>query len=86
MDIVTEQMNARITSLKVRVSDLTRSLEFKESQVLDLKSEVKEQENKIGNYKARFDELEQKINCHEDYSRHNYLHFSGNQELLSGEA
>ena len=92
MDIVTDQMKARITSLETTVSDLTRSLEFTQSEVHDLKSEVKElkksdneQESKIGNYKARIDELEHKINYQEDYSRRNNLRFSGVQELLSGE-
>ena len=55
MDIVTEQMNAKITSLEATVIDLTRNLEFTQSEILNLKSELKElkkfdneQKNKIG--------------------------------------
>lgn len=87
MNIVTEQLSARIKSLENTVAELTRSLEFTQAEAVDLKSYIKElkktnseQSKIIGNYEVKVNELEHKVNYQEDYNRRKNLRFSGVQE------
>ena len=92
LDIVVDQFKSRITLMETTISDLTRSLEFTQAEVADLKGELKtlrksdcEKQATIEDQKVRVEELVQRTNYQEDYSRRNNLRISGMKELLNGE-
>lgn len=74
------------------ISDLTRSLEYTEAEVGELKGELKElsksdleKQKTINELMASVRELEERTNHQEDYSRRNNLCISGMGESPSGE-
>ena len=91
-DTIIEQMKGRTATLESRVEDLIKSLEFTQTEVQDLKNELKslqktdrENRNLIEDYKIRIEDLEQRANYQEDYNRRPNLRFSGVPELCTGE-
>lgn len=99
MEIVVNQLNSQIKNMEDRVSEVTRSLEFTQSEMDGLKQEVKNlQENKrkdeanIRSIKQQNENLvtqvkglEERCNYQEDYSRRNNLRLSGVMERPGGE-
>ena len=92
MDLVVEQMTSRIKECEGNVGDLIRSLEFSQSEVLDLKNEVKflqkadsDKQKVIEHLQIKITELEQRVNSQEDYSRRNNLRITGLPEQPGGE-
>ena len=53
LDIVTEQFKQRISSLENTVSDLTKSLQFTQAEVVDLQNEIRALKKSDSEYKAR---------------------------------
>ena len=84
MDVVSEQLKSRITSLESTVSDLRTSLEFSQAEIVDLKNEVKnydkinrEKTAALDDCKKRILELQQQVNYQDDYMRRPNLRISG---------
>ena len=83
-----KQIDTKIQSYEVKVTELTQSLEFTQNEVSDLKHQVKqleeEKNNKdkvikklnedLLNNKKKTCELEERSIYQEDYSRRNNLH------------
>lgn len=84
LDVVKDQCNARVTQLENTISELTRSLEFSQAEIQDLKSEMStlrksdnEKQAIISECKTRIEELTGRVNYQEDHSRRNNLRISG---------
>lgn len=84
LDIVVEQFKARVSSLESRIQELTRSLEFTQAEVLDLKEDLKavrksnsDKETTVNDLKGCAKELVQRLNYQDDYSRRNNLRITG---------
>lgn len=87
LDIVVEQLQARLQAAETKSEDLVKSLEFTQAEVSDLLFELKvlqksdsEQKGIINTLKLRIEELERRSNYQEDYNRRNNLRFTGIQE------
>lgn len=92
LDIVVEQLNARIQIAEGTIADLIKSLEFTQKEVKDLQCEVKvlrksDIDNKatIDFLKLKVEELERRANYQEDYNRRNNLRITGIREQSGGE-
>ena len=73
MDIVVQQLTARIQATENRTEDLVRSLQFTQAEVKDLQNEVKvlrksdsENQGTINTLRSRIEELERRSNYQED--------------------
>lgn len=92
MDIVIDQLKGRIQTCEGIISELTKSLEFSQAEIVDLKNQVKvieksdnEKQVEIVVLKSAVSELQQRINYQEDYSRRKNLRITGIQERQGGE-
>lgn len=92
LDVVTKQFQARISSMEGTISELTKSLEFTQAEVLDLKREAdhlkksnSDSQAKIQDYIMKTNDLEKRFNYQEDYSRRNNLRISGLEEPQNNE-
>ena len=99
MDVVVKQLNDQISKLDGKVDDLTKSLEFTQQEVDELKANIKEngKERSEDKYKIqnlteqlesshdKIKELENRVNLQEDYSRRNNIRISGMDEMGDGE-
>ncbi|KAK3893888.1 hypothetical protein Pcinc_002327 [Petrolisthes cinctipes] len=87
MDIVIEQLTARIQAAEKRTEDVVKSLEFTQAEMSDLLNEVKvlrqsDSDNRgtINVLKLQIEELTRRSNYQEDYNRRSNLRFTGIQE------
>ncbi|KAK3871800.1 hypothetical protein Pcinc_023087 [Petrolisthes cinctipes] len=87
MDIVIEQLTARIQAAEKRTEDVVKSLEFTQAEMSDLLNEVKvlrqsdsENQGTINVLKLQIEELTRRSNYQEDYNRRSNLRFTGIQE------
>ncbi|KAK3881603.1 hypothetical protein Pcinc_011462 [Petrolisthes cinctipes] len=87
MDIVIEQLTARIQAAEKRTEDVVKSLEFTQAEMSDLLNEVKvlrqsdsENQGTINVLKLQIEELTRRSNYQEDYNRRSNLRFIGIQE------
>lgn len=87
MDIVVDQLKERIRLVEGTMTELIKSVEFTQAEMVDLKSEVmvlrkSDTDNKktIDGLNLRIEELEKRANYQEDYNRRNNLRISGMQE------
>lgn len=87
LDLVVKQMSEHINKLENKVSDLTTSLEFTQSEVDNLKTnarelnkERKEDKTTIEKLVQKVKELEEKVIYQEDYSRRKNIRISGLEE------
>lgn len=78
--------------MEVTISELTKSLEFTQAEVHDLKREAdhlrksnSDNQTKIQDYGKKLEDLEQRFNYQEDYSRRNNLRISGLEEPQNDE-
>lgn len=92
IDIVVDQLNARIVKAEETVADVIKSLEFSQAEVKDLQGEVKslrqaevEKNKVIDNLNLQLDELQKRVNQQEDYSRRMNIRFTGIEKQSSGE-
>ena len=99
IDIIMKQFNEKIEKLQTTVSDLTRSLEFSQMEVDELKHRVKDLElnkkthedtTKVLHEDLKMKEekictLEKRTNYMEDYSRRSNLQIAGMEERQGGE-
>ncbi|MPC61363.1 hypothetical protein E2C01_055433 [Portunus trituberculatus] len=74
IDVVIDQLKGRIQITEGIITDLIKSLEFSQSEIVDLKNQVKvlqnsntEKQVEINSLKATIVELEQRVNYQEDY-------------------
>lgn len=99
LEVITKQLHEKTNSLEVTVNDLTRSLEFTQKEVEDLKQQVKHQEREEHKNRETINKLteilqvsgkqvqnlEERCNWQEDYSRRLNLQFVGIEESSGGE-
>lgn len=92
IDIVVEQLQARLQIAEGTITDLIKSLEFSQNEVKDLQGEVKvlrksDMDNKatIDFLKLNVEELERRANYQKDYNRRKNLRISGISEQQGGE-
>ena len=92
MEVIVNQFESMIATLEAFVRDLTMSLEFTQTEVLEQKGEIKLLRKNENEYKTRIEELNQRIqeqetrlNYQEDYSRRNILRVSGVKEQSGDE-
>ena len=92
MNVVVEQFQARISFMETTISDLTKSLEFTQAEVHDIKREAEnfkrsnyDNEAKIQYSENKIMDLVERFNYQEDYSRRNNLRISGLEEPLNNE-
>ena len=90
--MIVEQFQARILSMETTISDLTKSLEFTQAEVHDIKREAEnfkrsnsDNEAKLQDSENKIMDLEERFNYQEDYSRRNNLCISGLEEPLNNE-
>ncbi|KAK3894503.1 hypothetical protein Pcinc_001758 [Petrolisthes cinctipes] len=83
MDIVIEQLTARIQAAEKRTEDVVKSLEFTQAEMSDLLNEVKvlhQSDSDTINVLKLQNELKRRSNYQEDYNRRSNLRFTGIQE------
>ena len=94
LEIILKKMDAKFESLKTTTNDLSRSLEFTQSEVDELRHQVKQLERAEREYQERIKSLteelkdkndrlknlEERCNYQEDYSRRNNLQIVGIEE------
>lgn len=87
MDLVVEQLNKRTELVEGTVTDLIKSLEFSQAEIVDLKNNIKvlqktlnEKQVIIEGLESKVSETVQRLNYNEDYSRRNNLRITGLQE------
>ena len=92
LDVVAEQFRSGISAMEVTISELTKSLEFSQADVQDLKKEAdhlrkcnSDNQAKIQEHVRKIEDMEQRLNYQEDYSRRNNLRISGQGELQTNE-
>ncbi|KAK4306404.1 hypothetical protein Pmani_021783 [Petrolisthes manimaculis] len=84
MELVIDKLKERIKIAKGTVSDLIKSVEFSQAEILDLKKDISELRNSdsdkqtvINDLQSRIVVLEQRQNYQEDYNRRNNLRITG---------
>lgn len=84
LDVIVEQMNARIKAAEGTTSEVIKSLEFSQADIRDLRNEVTvlrksdyEKQAEIEALKKKVAELERRMNYQEDYSRRYNLRITG---------
>ncbi|KAK3881888.1 hypothetical protein Pcinc_013713 [Petrolisthes cinctipes] len=92
LELVVEQWKERIRLVEGKMTDLTKSLEFSQAEILDLKNNEKvlqklnkEKQVAVEELQSRVAELNHRLNYQEDYTRRNNLRISGLKEQPVGE-
>ncbi|KAK3893781.1 hypothetical protein Pcinc_002416 [Petrolisthes cinctipes] len=92
LELVVEQWKERIRLVEGKMTDLTKSHEFSQAEILDLKNNEKvlqklnkEKQVAVEELQSRVAELNHQLNYQEDYTRHNNLRISGLKEQPIGE-
>lgn len=92
MDVVIEQLKGRIQITEGTITDLIKSLEYSQAEIVDLRNEVKvlkktdsEKQVEIDCLKSKITEMQHRLNFQEDYSRRNNLRITGFHEQPGGE-
>lgn len=94
VEVHMKQVDEKLRAMQSTISDLTRSLEFTQQEVEDLKQKVKQQDHEIKSRKEaneelianlqtskkEIKELQDRSNYQEDYNRRNNLQFLGMEE------
>lgn len=87
LEVVVDQLKEKIQKTEGTVTDLIKSLEFSQSEIVDLKNQVKvlqqsntEKQKCIEGLRSTINELQQRVNYQEDYSRRNNIRITGLQE------
>lgn len=99
MELFFNQLNAKMEKTQKTVAELTRSLEFSQAEIVELKNEIVELKKTktsfedsiksltvdLGSSSKTVSELEDRCNYQEDYSRRNNLQIVGLDENQGGE-